>query len=159
MGRVIKLNLPAGPGVRIDTHLGPGAEVSPYYDSLMAKVICYGADREQARARMVAALSEFSLLGITNTSAFLRDVVASAAFARAELSTRFLEENFARWANAEADLTNALIAATLVADGTIRSGNPAGAIAAANGTSGDSVIGNDRTPWSELTGFELWSKR
>jgi acetyl/propionyl-CoA carboxylase alpha subunit len=159
VGSVIRLNLPAGPGVRIDTHLGPGAEVSPYYDSLIAKVICYGADREQARTRMVAALSEFSLLGITNTAAFLRDVVASGAFARAELSTRFLEENFAHWANADADLTNALIAAALVADGTIRGGSAARAVAAANGTSGDSVIGNARTPWSELAGFELWSKR
>jgi len=159
VGRVIKLNLPMGPGVRVDTHLGPGAEVSPYYDSIIAKVICYGAEREQARARMVAALSEFSLLGITNTSAFLRDVVDSAAFTRAELSTRFLEENFAHWANAERDLSIAVIAAALVAEGVIRGGSPAGAVGAANRTSDDAVVGNGRTPWSELAGFELWSKR
>jgi acetyl-CoA carboxylase biotin carboxylase subunit len=159
VGRVVKLNVPMGPGVRVDTHLGPGAEVSPYYDSMIAKVICYGAEREQTRARMVAALSEFSLLGITNTSAFLRDVVDSAAFTRAELSTRFLEENFAHWANAEGDLSIAVIAAALVADGIIRGGSPDGAVRAVNGISGDAVSGNGRTPWSELAGFELWSKR
>ncbi len=80
VGRVINLNLPAGPGVRIDTHLGLGAEVSPYYDSLIAKLICFGADREEARTRMVAALGEFSLLGITNTAAFLRDVDSECGF-------------------------------------------------------------------------------
>ena len=101
---MLSLNLPAGPGVRVDTHLGVGAEVSPYYDSLIAKLICFGADREQARGRMVAALGEFSLLGINNTAAFLRDVVASAAFARADLSTRFLEENFPHWTPTEATL-------------------------------------------------------
>jgi acetyl/propionyl-CoA carboxylase alpha subunit len=158
VGRVINLNLPAGPGVRIDTHLGPGAEVSPYYDSLIAKLICFGADRDQARARMVAALGEFSLLGITNTAAFLHDVVASAAFARADLSTRFLEENFPHWANADADLTTALIAAALVADGIISSANRAG-LAAANGTRADAGVSDARSPWTELAGFELWNKR
>jgi acetyl-CoA carboxylase biotin carboxylase subunit len=159
VGRVINLNLPAGPGVRIDTHLGPGAEVSPYYDSLIAKLICFGADRDQARARMVAALGEFSLLGITNTSAFLRDVVASAAFARADLSTRFLEENFPRWANADADLTTALLAAALVADGILGRGAPTRGVAAANGARADSGLGIAHSPWSELADFELWSKR
>ncbi|MEA2681065.1 MAG: 3-methylcrotonyl-CoA carboxylase alpha subunit, partial [Candidatus Binataceae bacterium] len=158
VGRVINLDLPAGPGVRIDTHLGPGAEVSPYYDSLIAKLICFGADRDQARARMVAALGEFSLLGITNTAAFLRDVVASAAFARADLSTCFLEENFPHWANADADLSTALIAATLVADGIISSATRAG-LAAANGTRADAGVSDARSPWTELAGFELWNKR
>jgi acetyl/propionyl-CoA carboxylase alpha subunit len=159
VGRVVNLNLPAGPGVRIDTHLGPGAEVSPYYDSLIAKLICFGADRDQARARMVAALGEFSLLGITNTSAFLRDVVTSAAFVRADLSTQFLEENFPHWVNADADLTNALIAAALVADGIIGRASPTGGVAAANGTRAGAGIGDTRSPWTELAGFELWSKR
>jgi acetyl/propionyl-CoA carboxylase alpha subunit len=160
VGRVINLNLPAGPGVRIDTCLGMGAEVSPYYDSLIAKLICFGADRDQAQARMIAALGEFSLLGITNTAAFLRDVIASAAFVRADLSTRFLEENFPHWANADADLTTALIAAALVADGIIGRGSPAGGVApAANEMRADSGLADARSPWSELAGFELWSKR
>jgi acetyl-CoA carboxylase biotin carboxylase subunit len=158
VGRVINLNLPAGPGVRIDTHLGLGAEVSPYYDSLIAKLICFGADREQARARMVAALGEFSLLGITTTANFLRDIIASAPFTDADLSTRFLEENFPHWHNAEDDLTTALIAAAMVSEGII-GGARAGGAAASNGP-GDQGNGSGvRSPWAELAGFELWGKR
>src|SRR5215471_18309335 len=48
-GNVLQLALPAGPGVRVDTHVMPGTEVSPFYDSLLAKVISYGATREEAR--------------------------------------------------------------------------------------------------------------
>ena len=157
VGRVINLNLPAGPGVRIDTHLGVGAEVSPYYDSLIAKLICYGADREQARTRMVAALGEFSLLGITNTAAFLRDIIASSPFADADLSTRFLEEHFPQWTNHEADLTTALIAAAMVSEGII--GSRASGGAASNGSRSESLGDGVRSPWAELAGFELWGKR
>jgi acetyl/propionyl-CoA carboxylase alpha subunit len=159
IGRVIDLNLPAGPGVRIDTHLGVGAEVSPYYDSLIAKLICFGADREHARARMVAALGEFSLLGINNTAAFLRDVVASAAFVRADLSTRFLDENFPRWTNAGGDLTAALIAAALVAGGILDGARANVGTPAANGARGSAGGAEVRTPWTELAGFELWGRR
>ncbi len=155
-GRVLKLNLPAGPGVRIDTQLGAGAEVSPYYDSLIAKLICYGADREQARERMAGALGEFSLLGINNTAAFLGDVIASEAFARGDLSTRFLEENFPRWSVASGDLTGALITAALVAEGMLDS---PGHRAAANCGRAEGGRPDVRTPWAELGGFELWGRR
>jgi acetyl/propionyl-CoA carboxylase alpha subunit len=159
IGRVINLNLPAGPGVRVDTQLGVGAEVSPYYDSLIAKLICVGADREQARARMVAALGEFSLLGINNTAAFLRDVVASAAFARADLFTRFLEENFPHWTAPGDDLIGALIAAALVAGGILHGARPGAGTAAANGVRNEAGGAGVRTPWTELAGFELWGRR
>ncbi len=159
IGRVIKLSLPAGPGVRIDTHLGIGAEVSPYYDSLVAKLICFGADRDQARARMVAALGEFSILGINNTAAFLRDVIASAAFARGDLSTRFLEENFPHWSAAKGDLNAALIAAALVAGGILDGARPSSGPAMPNGASNDANGIGVRTPWTELAGFELWGRR
>ena len=134
------------------------AEVSPYYDSLIAKLICFGADREQARTRTVAALGEFSLLGITNTAAFLRDIVASTPFAQADLSTRFLEENFARWTNDEADLNLALVAAAMVSEGIIGGARPAGEPAAANGARHENG-GGTHSPWAELAGFELWGKR
>ena len=159
IGRVIKLNLPAGPGVRIDTHLGVGAEVSPYYDSLIAKLICYGSDREQARARMGAALGEFSLVGINNTAAFLRDVVASAAFARGDLSTRFLEENFPHWTAAGDDLNAALIAAALIAGGILDGARPVVGSVTPNGARNDAGGACMRTPWTELAGFELWGRR
>ncbi|MGH7932386.1 MAG: acetyl-CoA carboxylase biotin carboxylase subunit [Candidatus Binataceae bacterium] len=159
-GRVLSVNLPAGPGVRVDTYLGPGVEVSPFYDSLVAKLICFGANREQARHRMVAALDEFSLLGVRTTAAFLRDIVASEPFARADLSTRFIPEFFPRWRPGDEHLSEVLVAAAMVARGAFGSN---GASARGPGTDGARPPGVAMTvsqsPWSAFGGFELWSKR
>ncbi|HEY6419342.1 MAG TPA: biotin carboxylase N-terminal domain-containing protein [Candidatus Binataceae bacterium] len=154
-GRVLHLSIPGGPGVRFDSHLSEGLEVGTFYDGMLGKLICYGTDREQARLRMVEALGEFAILGVTNTAAFLREVVASEPFQRAELSTRFLDEFFSAW-HASDDATEAaaaLIAAALVADGSLGTGS----IDAARpiGASGNASA---RSPWDELKGFELWSR-
>ncbi len=151
IGRVEQLNLPAGPGVRVDTHLGPGATVSAYYDGMLAKIIAMGETREEARRRMVLALDEFSLLGVTNTAAFLRDVIDSEPFARAKLSTGFLTNFFPRWCPAQDCLDAALIAAALNGGGAFgltSRGSPESAPARAA-----------RSPWDDLKGFNLWSRR
>jgi acetyl/propionyl-CoA carboxylase alpha subunit len=108
---------------------------------------------------MVAALGEFSILGINNTAAFLRDVIASAPFARGDLSTRFLEENFPHWSAAKGDLNAALIAAALIAGGIFDGARPSGGPAMRNGASNDANGIGVRTPWTELAGFELWGRR
>ena len=154
VGPVLSLTLPAGPGVRVDTHLAVGAEVSPYYDSLLAKVICWGQDREQARRRMIAALNEFSLSGPQTSAAFLRDVIASAPFARADLSTRFLPEFFPRWQLDEESRRIALLAAALMGAAPTQSrsnlrGNSVGAPLAVS----------TRSPWTGLGAFEPWGRR
>ena len=149
-GTVLKLNVPAGPGVRFDTFLVPGAEISAHYDGLLGKLICSGADREQARRRMIAAFDEFSILGVANTAGFLRDVMASEPYARADLSTRFIEEFFSGPAKIEQSESDAaLIAAALAAQAP-----QVAAAGAANG-SRPSV----RSPWTELNGFELWRRQ
>ncbi len=153
-GRVISLTLPSGPGVRVDTHLGPGAEISPYYDSLAAKLVAYGSDREAARTRMLAALDEFALLGPRTNAAFLRDIIASDAFARADLSTHFLEEHLPRWRLDEHAMRAALIAAAMAAEGRIGAA-PGGGTAGANGAKADAR----RSPWTALAGFETWGRR
>jgi acetyl/propionyl-CoA carboxylase alpha subunit len=153
-GRVIALTLPSGPGVRVDTHLGPGAEISPFYDSLAAKLVAYGADREAARTRMIAAFDEFALLGPRTNAAFLRDIIASEGFARADLSTRFLEEHLPRWRPDEHAARAALIAAALAADGRIGSA-AGGGFAGANGAKANSRP----SPWTALAGFEAWGRR
>jgi len=159
-GTVLHLELPAGPGIRVDTHLVAGAEISPYYDSLAAKLVCYGADREEALARTAAALDEFTLLGVQNTAAFLRDIIVSEPFARAELSTRFIPEFFPDWKPGAAALKAGLIAAAMAVQGAL--GPSRGAIGpypAANGAraiAGDAVA---RSPWVGLGGFELWGRR
>jgi acetyl-CoA carboxylase biotin carboxylase subunit len=150
-GTVIQLALPAGPGVRVDTHLFPGVDISPYYDSLVAKVISYGATRDEARRRMAVALGEFSLLGVRTTAEFLHEVITSEMFARGELSTHFVPEFLAQWRNNNADLKLALIAAASAAH------NGLGVTAMAPDDSSRTLTPR-RSPWAELGGFELWRR-
>jgi acetyl/propionyl-CoA carboxylase alpha subunit len=156
-GEALYLNLPAGPGVRIDTHLMTGARVSAFYDGLLGKLICWGADREQARRRMVDALGEFSLLGVTNTAAFLRDVIASEGFRDARLSTRFLEQFFPRWSPTDEALESLLVAAAMTAGGALdssRAPSPGSSSSRASLNHGRRSAQGVRSPWAELAGFE-----
>jgi 3-methylcrotonyl-CoA carboxylase alpha subunit len=77
--------------VRVDSGFAQGDEVSPYYDSMIAKLIVWGVDREQALARLDVALSQTHLVGLHTNVAFLRRVVRSAAFASADLDTALIE--------------------------------------------------------------------
>jgi acetyl/propionyl-CoA carboxylase alpha subunit len=156
-GTVLQLALPAGPGVRVDTHLMPGATVSPYYDSLVAKVITYGGNREEARRRMLVALNEFSLLGIHTTAGFLAGVIASQPFVDAQLSTRFIPEFIAKWRPENGDLDAALIAAALAAQITPATSLTAGA------NSGTNILPSSgrvtHSPWTDFGPFELWRRQ
>ncbi|MGB9742256.1 MAG: acetyl-CoA carboxylase biotin carboxylase subunit [candidate division WOR-3 bacterium] len=91
-GLITDLFLPAGAGVRIDTHIYPGYRVSATYDPLIAKFITWGRDREQAIRRMERALYETIIAGIATTVDFQRRLLASARFRRAELTTTLLDD-------------------------------------------------------------------
>ncbi|OQX90185.1 MAG: hypothetical protein B6D57_04475, partial [Candidatus Coatesbacteria bacterium 4484_99] len=78
-------------GVRVDTHIYQGYTVPPYYDSLVAKLICWGRDREEARIRTARALDEFVIEGIKTTIPFQKRVVVSDLFKSGDLSTSFIE--------------------------------------------------------------------
>jgi|TARA_B110000977_G_scaffold190135_1_gene260542 3-methylcrotonyl-CoA carboxylase alpha subunit len=82
-------------GVRLDTGVTQGDVVSPFYDSMLAKLIVWGADREQALAKLDAALSEMNVVGVANNVAFLRDVVQSQSFSQAILDTALIEREHA----------------------------------------------------------------
>jgi acetyl-CoA carboxylase, biotin carboxylase subunit len=85
---------PGGPGIRIDSHAYPGYVVSPYYDSLVAKVIAWGHNRPEAIKRMERALDEYVIDGIHTTIPFHLKVLQNEAFQRGEVTTRFIEEHF-----------------------------------------------------------------
>ncbi|MDG6905442.1 MAG: ATP-grasp domain-containing protein [Nitrososphaerota archaeon] len=91
-GKIELVQVPHGPGVRVDTALQEGLTVSPYYDSLVAKLITYGNDFEQARRRAVVALDEFSIFGIETTLPFHRELVRHEQFIRGEIDTTFIEK-------------------------------------------------------------------
>jgi len=90
-GLITAYHPPGGPGVRVDTHIYDGYTVPPYYDSLLAKVIVHGNDREEAIARMRQALDSFIIEGVTTTIPFLGRVMRHPDFVAGKVDTKFLE--------------------------------------------------------------------
>ena len=90
-GRIDVYHPPGGPGVRLDSHIYAGYTVPPYYDSLLAKLICQGRDREEAIRRMQVALDGFIVEGVTTTIPFLSRVMANERFRAGQVDTKFLE--------------------------------------------------------------------
>jgi acetyl-CoA carboxylase, biotin carboxylase subunit len=91
-GRVSRFRPPLGPGVRVDTHVEEGYAIPPFYDSLIAKVIVWGEDREVAIARGRRALSELELEGIPTTRELALDIVSSEEFRSGNYTTSFLAD-------------------------------------------------------------------
>src|SRR6202023_757735 len=85
--RITRWVAPSGPGVRIDSGFGPGSDIPPNYDSLVAKLIVHGADRAEAIARAQRALREFVLVGPATTIPYHRAILASPDFRSGTLTT------------------------------------------------------------------------
>ena len=90
-GLVTRWEIPQGPGVRVDTHCHHGYKIPFFYDSLIAKLIVHGNNREHARRRMLAALDEFKIEGISTTVPYLIKVLSTPEFTEGRVSTRILE--------------------------------------------------------------------
>ena len=91
-GKVKLFHAPGGIGVRVDSHLYSGYTVPPHYDSLIAKLICYGDDREQALMRMQIALDELLIDGIKSNIPLQRELVRDSEFHKGGLNIHYLEE-------------------------------------------------------------------
>lgn len=94
-GRIHALEWPQGDGVRIDAGVESGGDVSAHYDPMIAKIIAHGANREEARLRLAAALSQVRVAGPVNNAAFLRDIAASEIFASGVFDTHTIARDFA----------------------------------------------------------------
>ena len=90
-GRAVRWSPPEGVGVRVDHGLGQGQMISANYDPMVAKIITWGSDREEARRRLDRALHETTLLGLTNNGPFLRQILSHETFIAGEATTDFLE--------------------------------------------------------------------
>ena len=90
-GKIDFLQIPSGPGVRVDTALQNGVTIPPYYDSLIAKLITFGRDFEEARRRALVALDEFVISGVETTLPFHRELVRNEQFSRGDIATTFIE--------------------------------------------------------------------
>ncbi len=90
-GRIEFLHLPGGRGIRVDSHAYAGYDVSPHYDSMIAKIIARGRDRTEAIALMSRALQEFMIEGVHTTAPLGQALLADARFVRGQYNTAFLE--------------------------------------------------------------------
>ncbi len=93
-GKITGSFLPGGPGVRVDTFISSNSEISPFYDSLIAKLIIWENDRKSAIARSVRALEEFKIEGIRTTIPFHKRILANKKFINGQIHTHFIEEEF-----------------------------------------------------------------
>jgi len=95
-GKITSYHPPGGPGIRVDSHVYQGYSVPPNYDSMVGKLIAYGATREQAIARMRIALSEMVVEGILTNLPLHRDLLNDTRFLRGGVSIHYLEQKLAQ---------------------------------------------------------------
>ncbi|WP_440941229.1 acetyl/propionyl/methylcrotonyl-CoA carboxylase subunit alpha [Immundisolibacter sp.] len=142
VGRLDALALPApGPGRRVDTGFEHGDTVSPHYDSLLAKLIAWGDDREQARTRLLAMLGETTSVGVASNTALLERILATDDFAAVRHHTGWLEGVLDDLTAPAAPTVDALLAATVRLTVDEHAAAPAGA--------------DDRTPWALAGPFRV----
>jgi acetyl-CoA carboxylase biotin carboxylase subunit len=95
-GKITSYHPPGGPGIRVDSHVYQGYSVPPNYDSMVGKVIAYGANREQAMSRMRIALSEMVVEGIQTNIPLHRELLNDTRFMRGGVSIHYLEQKLAQ---------------------------------------------------------------
>jgi acetyl-CoA carboxylase biotin carboxylase subunit len=114
IGRVTALAQPTGPGVRVDSGLYEGLEITPYYDSLIAKLVCWGETRGEAILRMRRALEEYRIMGVKTTIPFHQRILDSHRFMGGQFDTTFVDEQFSL-PGPDVDPHDARVAAILAA--------------------------------------------
>jgi propionyl-CoA carboxylase alpha chain len=94
IGRLVRYREPTGEGIRVDSGIVEGGEVSMYYDPMIAKLCAYGPDRATATARVARALDGYLVRGVGHNIPFLSAVIANPRFAESRLSTNFIAEEY-----------------------------------------------------------------
>ncbi|MCS7324685.1 MAG: acetyl-CoA carboxylase biotin carboxylase subunit [Thermoflexales bacterium] len=93
-GKITRIHFPTGPGVRVESGVYEGYEITPYYDSLIAKLIAWGDTRAEALLRMRRALNEFRIMGVKTNVPFHQQLFRSTRFQAGQFDTRFVEDRF-----------------------------------------------------------------
>jgi acetyl-CoA carboxylase biotin carboxylase subunit len=146
IGTIAYYHHAAGPGVRVDDGVEAGAEISPYYDPMLSKVLTWGGDRDESIRKMVRALQDTVVLGVTTNIPYLIDILRHPEFEAGRLSTEFLKE-LEPW-SPSADSTNSTWLALAAFESLQDGGRPSGA-ALPPGGSGDPA----GDLWSGLPGW------
>ena len=115
-GVLTKVEPPIGPNIRNDMEIETGMEVTAYYDPLLAKLIVSGENRDDAINKMVWALSNYVLLGITTNTSFLKEILTHEAFLRGDITTHFIDNHFKNWFAAKQEIPVEVLIALSVYD-------------------------------------------
>ncbi len=148
-GKIAVLREPYGPGRRIDSGIVADAEVTPYYDPILCKLVSYGHNRHEAIVRMQSLLREYTLLGVTTNRQFLLDILESKPFADGDTDTSFIDRHFADW-QPDASIPTEIRAIAAVGEMLYRSGHLA-APTATTATASDA----SPSPWQYRDGWRI----
>jgi acetyl/propionyl-CoA carboxylase alpha subunit len=148
-GRVLCAVEPQGPGIRVDSGVVSGTAISLHYDPMMAKLIVLGETRRDARQKMIWALNQFVILGLTTNIPFLKDVIRHEAFRNGQTTTDFVERHFADWRPAPAVPPDLPLAVTAIWD-LIGETAPEG-----NSPTSQAHNSDPYSPWQQTDRFRL----
>ncbi len=114
-GRTDLFLTPCSQGIRVDSGIETGSEISPFYDPMIAKIMAYGSTRDEARIKLVQALKDTAIFGVKTNRSFLTEALEKEAFVKGEATTAFIAENFQDQdlAERELDARSAAVAAVL----------------------------------------------
>ncbi len=145
VGRVLLLAEPSGPGVRLDSGIVAGDEITMHYDPLLAKLSVHGPDRAAAIARALTALCDYALLGVGTNAEYLQAILDHPAFRQGATHTGFIEEHLSDWKPGRPqDEDDALVAAAVHAG-----------LVGPKSEDGESRTAAPPSPWSGLGRFRL----
>jgi acetyl-CoA carboxylase biotin carboxylase subunit len=122
-GKILFLKEPKGPGVRHDCGIYSGWEVPIYYDPILAKLIVWAEDRESACDRMLAALDDYVILGISTSISFLKDIIGHPEFRAGRTNTGFIKNHFEDWGEKEKNGDELRLALSAAAFDSLNSGS------------------------------------
>jgi acetyl-CoA carboxylase biotin carboxylase subunit len=149
LGRLQVLHEPSGPGIRIDSGVRQGDEVSMYYDPMIAKLSLHGNDRQAAIDRAVTALRSYAVLGVATNIEYLIAILQQPAFQAGDLHTGFLAEAMPDWQSDTAADADLALAVAAVAEYVRRQRGPAA------GAANQAPRAEMSSPWATLGRFRL----
>lgn len=149
LGKILLMHEPGGPGVRIDSGIRQGDEVTMYYDPMIAKLSVHAGTRQNALDRAVAALKDYAVLGVTTNVEYLTAILQEGAFIDGRINTGFLDEHLPDWTSDRDDEAALALAVAAVAEYSRLTGGD-GAVSTAGGE-----ITERSTPWANLGRFRL----
>jgi acetyl-CoA carboxylase biotin carboxylase subunit len=146
-GPLLRVVEPRGPGIRVDTGVASGDEVSIHYDPMIAKLVAYAEDRPAAIRKLINALNQYVIMGVTTNITFLADILQHSEFIAGNLSTHFIDDHMRNWKHHNFPLPDEALVAAAVTQMLARTESKSSV--------GDQVGHDVFSPWNRADTFRL----